>query len=61
MEAVSLERQIECVEREIRMRARVYPRWVKAGKLNADAAQEESAAMQAVLQTLLQLRRRMPT
>lgn len=59
--AVSLDRQIECVEREIRLRGRVYPRWIKAGKLNADAAQEEMESMHAVLETLLQVRRRAPS
>lgn len=55
---VSLEDQISCVQRELGMRGRVYPRWIKAGKLNAEAAQEEMERMQAVLETLLRLRRR---
>jgi hypothetical protein len=49
---VSLPDQIACVEREIRMRERVYPRWVAIGKLTQDAADREILCMRAVLATL---------
>jgi hypothetical protein len=44
--------QIACVRREIAMRERVYPKWVNAGRMKADAAEREIAAMRAVLETL---------
>jgi len=48
---VSLNDQIACVEREIRMRERVY-RWTAIGKLTQDAADREILCMRAVLATL---------
>lgn len=50
--AASLDRQIECVEREIDMRRRVYPRWVAAGKMQQAKADNEIAVMEAVAATL---------
>jgi hypothetical protein len=47
--------QIGCVRREIAMRERVYPKWVNAGRMKAEAAEREIAAMRAVLKTLLSL------
>lgn len=44
--------QIACVEREIAMRHRVYPRWVAAGKLTQAKADAEIAAMTAVRESL---------
>ena len=44
--------QIKCVEREIAMRKRVYPRFVKNGKMTQQEADAELAAMEAVLKTL---------
>jgi hypothetical protein len=52
MAAVSLEQQIECVERELRMRGQVYPRWIAQRKLSQGNADIEMARMQAVLATL---------
>jgi hypothetical protein len=49
---VPLSEQIECVEREIRMRNKVYPRWVEAGRMSKAKARDEQAAMEAVLATL---------
>jgi hypothetical protein len=37
------------------MRERVYPKWVNAGRMKAEAAEREIAAMRAVLETLLSL------
>ena len=48
----AIEQQIACVEREIRMRERVYPRWVQNGKMSHDFARHELETMQAVLETL---------
>ncbi|WP_439579465.1 hypothetical protein [Elioraea sp.] len=50
--AVSIERQIACVEREIALRRRAYPRWVQAGRMTQRDADREFAEMEAVLATL---------
>lgn len=51
-DTVSLEDQIRCVERELRMRRKVYPGQVAQGRLRAADAARETWAMQAVLDTL---------
>lgn len=51
-EPIPIEEQIAEVEREIAMRRRVYPGWVRAGRMDADTADRRIAAMQAVLDTL---------
>lgn len=50
---VPLVAQIQCVQREIVMRERVYPKWVAAGRLRQADADREIAAMRAVLDSLL--------
>lgn len=54
---VALDRQIACVQREISMRRKVYPRWVQCGRMKQDQATREIAAMEAVLETLKALER----
>lgn len=49
---VTLDDQIACVEREIRMRERVYPHQVNLGRMNQEYADRELARMRAVLSTL---------
>lgn len=49
---IALEQQIKAVEREIGMRLRVYPAWVRGGKMSQEKADHELAAMRAVLVTL---------
>lgn len=49
---VSLNRQIQCVEREIAMRKSVYSRQVASGKMRQSVADLEIGDMQAVLETL---------
>ncbi len=44
--------QIRCVEREIRMRKRVYPRRVMRWAMRAETARQEIAAMEAVAESL---------
>jgi len=39
---------ISCVDRELRMREQVYPRWVSQGKLTEAKASRELALMRAV-------------
>lgn len=45
---ITIERQIECIRREVNMRRRVYPRWVAAGKMSQAKAAEEIEVMEAV-------------
>lgn len=51
-EPISIEQQIAAVQREIRMRERVYPRRVSDRKMTQQLADRELAAMRAVLATL---------
>lgn len=54
--AVQLTDQIECVQRELRMRSKTYKRWVPAGKITQTAADLELVRMEAVLQSLVALK-----
>ena len=49
----SLEAMLRCVQREIEMRERVYPRRVSAGQMNEFQKNWELNCMRAVLKTLL--------
>ena len=49
---IPLSNQIACVEREIGLRLRVYPRWVESEKMKQEKADSEIATMKAVLETL---------
>lgn len=53
---IPLAEQIQCVEREIALRKRVYPRRVSDRKMSQAQADKQLAAMTAVLDTLLHLR-----
>jgi hypothetical protein len=44
--------QLECAERELKMRERVYPRWVAQEKMNQEKADHEIACMRAIVATL---------
>lgn len=55
-EIVSLEDQIACVFRELRMRESVYPRLIENRKMARDLADRELGRMRAVLRTLEGLR-----
>jgi len=52
MNRVSITEQIRAVEREIAMRRRVYPAWIRNGRMTQRKADDEIAAMRAVLETL---------
>lgn len=54
--SVDILEQIASVERELRMRDRVYPRWVENGKMSPQKAKHEIACMEAVLRTLMRER-----
>lgn len=53
----TFKQQIECVEREISMRQRVYPNWVGNRKMKQEKADYEIACMRSVLYTLQSLNR----
>ena len=55
MSEISLETQIACVVRELKIRESVYPQWVRSGRMKAETAAEEIERMQAVLATLRSL------
>lgn len=38
-----------CIERELKMRRRVYPRWVADNRMTQAKADEEIAVMEAIL------------
>ena len=44
--------QIACIERELTMRRRVYPRLLVAEKMTKETAEHEIETMRAVLKTL---------
>ena len=52
----SLDDQIKCVGREIALRKRVYPKLVGAGKMSKDTARDETRRMEAVLETLKEVK-----
>ena len=52
---IPLEAQIECVERDLRMRQRVYERQVARGNMSQKQADREITLMTAVLMTLKSL------
>ena len=52
---ITIAEQIECVDRELRIREKVYPRWVKSQKLTKVLAATELDRMRAVLGSLIKL------
>lgn len=53
---VTLDDMIECVQREIAMRHKVYPRWIVTGRMTADKAARELDLMVCVQDKLESLR-----
>lgn len=51
----SIEEQIDCVEREIKQRRRVYPRLIARDKMSPQFAREQIDLMMDVLATLRSL------
>ena len=52
---IPLEDQIKEVEREIRMRARLYPEWVEKKRLKPETADHKLAALRAAQSSLVWL------
>lgn len=57
MAEVSLQDQIKCVDREIKMRRQVYPKWVERGTKTREWMEKEIASMEAVAVTLREVER----
>jgi len=53
----SLDDQIDEVQRELAMRERVYPQWIKAGRLSSAKAYAQTRNLRAALDTLQWLRK----
>lgn len=53
---ITIDDMIKCVEREIGMRMRVYPRWIEQHKMSIEKADLEIRTMQEVLDRLKKLR-----
>lgn len=56
-EVTNIADQIACIEREIKQRKRVYPRWVEQEKMTQALADREMKRMEDVLATLEVVRR----
>jgi hypothetical protein len=52
---ITLQEQIAEAQRELALRKKCYPQWVKAGKLDAGDAQYQIRVMEAIVRTLMQL------
>lgn len=52
---ITLTDEIECVRREIKMRRRVYPRWIETKRMTKLQADREIETMEAVLARLIAL------
>ena len=48
MPEITRQAKRECAERELRMRRRVYPRWVASGRMSQAQAAKEIATMEAI-------------
>ena len=53
---ITLDQMVKCVEREIGMRERVYPRWVEQKKMLQATAGLELARMRAVRDVLVDVK-----
>ena len=52
---ITLDEQIAEAQRELALRRSCYPQWVKAGRLTAEDAYHQLAAMAAIVSTLQRL------
>lgn len=53
---IPLSEQIECIERELKLRQSVYARRIAQGKMTVALAERETGRMRAVLNTLIRVR-----
>ena len=52
---ITLEEQIAEAQRELALRKKCYPQWIKSGKLDAGDATYQILAMQEIVKTLMRL------
>jgi hypothetical protein len=52
---ITLDEQMAEVQRELTLRKKCYPQWVKAGKLDPGEATHQMQCLVAVLKTLMRL------
>ena len=52
---IALAEQIAEAQRELALRKKCYPQWVKSGKLDAGDAQYQIRCLEAMVRTLMQL------
>ena len=52
---ITLVEQIAEAQRELALRRKCYPQWVKSGKLTHEQAYHQLAAMAAIVRTLMRL------
>lgn len=57
-QAFTIDDQIAAAEREVAMRKRVYPDWVKRQKISAEFAEFQVGAMEAIVVTLKRCKER---
>ena len=50
---IPLKRQLACARRELALRRKAYPGWVQRNKMTHAEAEEEIAAMEGIIATLL--------
>lgn len=48
MDEITAREKADCAEREVKMRRRVYPRWVADGRLTQGIADRQIAIMDAI-------------
>ncbi len=46
---INMADKLACVERELKMRRKVYPRWVEKGHMSLGKSEHEIAAMEAIV------------
>jgi len=52
---ITLEEQITEAQRELALRRKCYPAWIKAGKLDHADAYHQLSCMEAIVRTLLRV------
>ena len=52
---ITLTEQIAEARRELALRRKCYPQWVKSGKLDVGEAHDQLQAMEAIVTTLMRL------
>jgi hypothetical protein len=60
MMASTIDEQIACVEREVKKRRQVYPRWVQQGQMSKAFADRQIEVMEDVATALRGLRTEVP-